>query len=344
VVTVMTRNLFLGADLRPVYRSLSSAEGLADVPGAVRAVFNPGEPPGLVQRTDFRTRAVAIASEVEAHRPDLIGVQEAALWRADGAVVDDHLEILERELADRGLRYRRVVEAENSGVELPSATGGIVGLTDREAILVRADRPELTVANPRAGSFANRLPIATARGMFAVKRGWASVDAHLPGGVLRFITTHLEVSSPPEARAVQELQMGELLDGPARTSLPVVMVGDFNARPGTATYERARAARFDDAWPRAHPDGPEGLTCCHRLPLDDPADRLRARIDLVLARGRLEVARAATVGDAPKDFTAGLWPSDHAGVVASYDGYSSLRQARGSSDSGFGVRSSRAEW
>ena len=98
-----------------------------------------------------------------------------------------------------------------------------------------------------------------------------------------------------------------------------VLAGDFNARPGSATYGRARAAGFDDAWTRAYPDGPPGLTCCHRLPLDDSADQLRSRIDFIFTRGDLEVTAASTVGDTPDAFAAGLWPSDHAGVVATIE-------------------------
>jgi endonuclease/exonuclease/phosphatase family metal-dependent hydrolase len=96
----------------------------------------------------------------------------------------------------------------------------------------------------------------------------------------------------------------------------VVMVGDFNSRPGGAAYERIRAAGFEDAWLRANPGDLDGFTCCHRPPLDDPGDRLRARIDLVLTRGNVVATEAFRVGAEPADFKAGLWPSDHAGVVA----------------------------
>jgi endonuclease/exonuclease/phosphatase family metal-dependent hydrolase len=312
-VKVMTRNLFLGADLRPVSLVFADPERLAEVPGVVAAIFNPGEPPGVVQRTDFARRAIAIAREIEATRPDLIGLQEAAVWRtrepvaAVPTIVADHHEILEAELARRGLAYRRAAVVTNGEVELPSAAGLGVGLTDRGAILARS---ELALSNDRAGNFANAMQVRTAQGAFPFKRGWASVDVDLPGGAVRFVTTHLEVRSP-----AQEHQLEELLAGPADTTLPVVLVGDFNARTGSATYERARAAGFADAWTAAHPHGPPGLTCCHRLPLADPGDELQSRIDHILTRG-LDVSGAVTVGARPVDFVAGLWPSDHAGVVA----------------------------
>jgi endonuclease/exonuclease/phosphatase family metal-dependent hydrolase len=309
----MTRNLFLGADLRPVSLALADPERLAEVPGIVAAIFNPDEPLGAVQRTDFARRAIAIASEIAATRPDVIGLQEAAVWRtrepvaAAPTIVTDHLEILEAALARRGLAYRRAAVVTNGEVELPSAAGLGVGLTDRGAIVARS---ELALSNARAGNFANALQVTTAQGAFPFKRGWASVDVDLPGGAVRFVTTHLEVRS-----RAQEHQLDELLAGPADTTLPVVLVGDFNARPGSATYERARAAGFADAWTAVHPDGPPGLTCCHRLPLADSGDELQSRIDLILTRG-LDVSDAVTVGARPVDFAAGLWPSDHAGVVA----------------------------
>ena len=208
----MTRNLFLGADLRPVYAALS--ERLADVPDAVAGVL------GMVQLTDFPARARAIAGEIEAARPDLIGLQEAAVWRSSSYEADN-LELLEAELVNRGLRYRRVATVANGDVEL-----GGVALTDRDAILARVD---LDITDAAAGTFSNALRVSTARGEFPLKRGWASVD----GGGIRFITTHLESAS---ARAVQTLQMGELLAGPANTPLPVVIAGDFNAHAGTPAY------------------------------------------------------------------------------------------------------------
>jgi endonuclease/exonuclease/phosphatase family metal-dependent hydrolase len=312
VLTVMTRNVFLGADLTPAYEALGA--GGAAVPAAVASIFNPGEPKGAVQHTDFAARAVGLAAEVAAVKPDLIGLQEAAAWRTRGAggevTVTDHLETLEAELARRGLRYTRVITADVGDVELPSAAGMNIGLTNRLAILAREDG--FGLSDPRSGSFAGTLPIETPFGTTGLARGWASVDVELPEATVRFVTTHLEDTTTPAAAEAQLAQAGELLEGPADTPHPVVLAGDFNARPGTGGYERLRAAGFDDAWTRANPDGPDGLTCCHAMPLDNPEDRLRSRIDLVLTRGAIRATEAFVVGE----FGPGLWPSDHAGVVA----------------------------
>jgi hypothetical protein len=45
----------------------------------VADIFNPSVPLGAVQRTDFPTRALALANEIERTRPDLIALQEAAV-------------------------------------------------------------------------------------------------------------------------------------------------------------------------------------------------------------------------------------------------------------------------
>jgi endonuclease/exonuclease/phosphatase family metal-dependent hydrolase len=219
-------------------------------------------------------------------------------------VAADHLGLLEAELERRGLRYRRVAVKENGSVALPSAAGILVGLADREALLARE---ELEVSNVQTGSFATALEMTSAQGSFSLARGWIAADV---AGV-RCVTTHLEVARPAAAAAVQRLQAQELVEGPAATELPVVLLGDFNARPERATYAYLREAGFDDAWTQANPDGSPGLTCCHAQPLDDPGDRLWARIDLILTRG-LVAQKTVVTGE----FTAGLWPSDHRGVVA----------------------------
>jgi endonuclease/exonuclease/phosphatase family metal-dependent hydrolase len=141
-------------------------------------------------------------------------------------------------------------------------------------------------------------------------RGWASVDVKIRGKPFRFVTTHLEAFSP----LVRNPEAAELLAGPAATDLPVVLVGDMNSGPGfdLGAYNILLGAGSSDAWI----DG-SGLTCCHADDLHNPDPTLTKRIDLVLARGGFETLSADVVGEEPADRTAsGLWPSDHAGVVA----------------------------
>jgi hypothetical protein len=68
-VKVMTRNLYLGADILPV----ASATSLSDLMRKAAQVF------GKVQATDFPVRAKVLAQEIQDAEPDLIGLQTGAL-------------------------------------------------------------------------------------------------------------------------------------------------------------------------------------------------------------------------------------------------------------------------
>src|SRR5687767_10843875 len=69
-LTVMTRNVYLGADLIP----------LATQPNREAFEQAAAERYQVVLRNDFRTRAKAIAREFRTAKPDLVGLQEAARW------------------------------------------------------------------------------------------------------------------------------------------------------------------------------------------------------------------------------------------------------------------------
>ncbi len=132
------------------------------------------------------------------------------------------------------------------------------------------------------------------------------------------MTTHLEVESFP---TVQEAQAQEFLAGPARTGGAVIAVGDFNsdAEPAptdtnTTTYADLTKYWFKDAW--AVNGGANGDTCCQNSTLTNPVSSLRTRIDLVLTHGPVRTRSADVVDDQPIASTPPLWPSDHAGVVA----------------------------
>ena len=135
------------------------------------------------------------------------------------------------------------------------------------------------------------------------------------GRKFRFATTHLEADSA----GVRSLQAIDMIAGGGSTDLPLVFVGDFNVTATNAsdtTYGQFLAAGFVDAWTRKRPLDP-GLTCCQAPNLLNPASLFDRRIDLVLFRGAFQVEDIRLVGEKVSDKTpSGLWPSDHAGVVA----------------------------
>ena len=117
-------------------------------------------------------------------------------------------------------------------------------------------------------------------------------------------------------------QVDELLAAQAAVAaesgeLPMVYVGDYNSdAPDAPAYSRLLAGVGQDAWTRSHPGDP-GFTCCFGATVSDPDNPLTERIDLVLAGLDVKAPRARVIGDRRCDMTpSGLWPSDHAGVVA----------------------------
>jgi endonuclease/exonuclease/phosphatase family metal-dependent hydrolase len=311
-ITVMTRNLYLGASLDPILHAKSVAEAF----GAVAAAW------AQVQSNDFPQRARAIAAEIARAKPDFVGLQELPLYRtqtpsdfqltAATTVVLDYRRALMDALRARKLPYRFVSVNTNTDAEFPSGFPPTmdVRLTMRNAILMRTDRG-IKLRRAGAGNYPTTYPIFG--GLVAVVRGWAYVDATVGGKTFRVIDTHLEAFNRP----TQEAQSKELLTGPAATKLPVVLVGDLNSRPDgstTATYTNLLDGGFADTWLHAHPKV-LGLTCCHGDDLREPAGPFYERIDYVLERGGMRGVKGAVTGEVPSTRTpGGLWPSDHGGL------------------------------
>jgi endonuclease/exonuclease/phosphatase family metal-dependent hydrolase len=312
VIGVMSRNLYLGADLGPV---ISAGDPAAFV-GATTAVWL------MVKNNDFRTRAQALAAEIAATRPALIGLQEAVTWRtqspSDGTATSatdvkfDYVPDLLRALKARGLVYREVARVTLLDVEAPTAPALDldIRLTDHDAILARED---VHVTKSEGDVFKHLLTVPTLVGPVTLPRGWVSVDVKYRGEELRFVSTHLESFDP----GIRALQAGDLAEVLAKETRPVILVGDLNSEPGVTGDGEAilAGAGFEDVWPALHP-GP-GLTCCflENLRLTQGA-KLDQRIDYVLTRGPFEPRKAVVVGADPSSRFRGLWPSDHAGVFA----------------------------
>ena len=72
-----------------------------------------------MQFTNFPARAEAIADEIQAEEPDLIGLQEVTKWTTGGLNPPpgyDFLAILQSELASRGLDYSVAAVANNANI------------------------------------------------------------------------------------------------------------------------------------------------------------------------------------------------------------------------------------
>ena len=348
-VRVMTRNVYLGADLSPG----TSATSVQELVNAAGVILN------QVDVNKFQVRAKGLAREILNQNPDLVGLQEAALWR-DAPCSDNpfdftathvrpggnFLGLLLNELNKNGSRYRLVISepefdfqvwANTDGDESTGAPFGceIQGrLTMRDAILARL-RSGVQTSNARRGHFDTLLQVQPAGVDIDVTRGWTSVDAKVRNAPkLRFVNTHLEAfdnqpsnhtnqdTDVPNGR-VRWAQAKELVapGGPANSSLPVILLGDLNSdlrtwiRPGDQLAHRhLRNTGF------VQRDTYNPLSCCLNASVltaggGGSVSDFDHKVDHVMtdAPARVNLVRSSVTGRFPVN---GFWSSDHAGIAS----------------------------
>lgn len=313
-VTVMSRNLYLGADII----TLAAASDVNDEMQRAQALH------ATVDQTNFPARAKAIAAEIRKAKPDVVGLQEVARYYkgADGVhdgIKDattplyDWLAILQSELKSAGQRYKVVSRQDEIDVEVPSADGYDLRLTLGNAVLVRRNKgTRVKFVKDVHGTFTDQLDVPLADGQTVhLQRGYAGMDGKAAGRRFRFLDPHAEAYSAELAGK----QFAELTKTAAKSrKRPTIMAGDFNSDPaapngGAAGYENVLAAGFKDTGKRA-------ATCCQEENLLNAASELDQWIDHIVVRPKAKVLRSYVVGADPALKVAGLWPSDHAGVVA----------------------------
>jgi len=319
--TVVSQNAYLGFDIVELLR----AESLAEVRTITGGFLEDIEPELYAARAD------AIAESAATADADVVALQEAVLLRrgqsgADGSesgdVVVDLLDGIRTALAKRGLDYTVAAESVANDIELPAETDdgpATLRITDRDVVLVRSD---LDTADPVAGTYdaALELPIPESDRTLPITRGYSAVTVTVGGIDVWVVSTHLESASP----RYRHRQAGDLLDALPETG-PVVVCGDLNSAPGEAAYDRLTRS-LTDPHAELRPDA-TGATCCQAKDLQNDESLLDRRIDAMLYRGGVRPTAIRRVGHRPDDRisvevdgeTVRVWPSDHAGVVGSFE-------------------------
>ncbi len=243
-ITVMARNLYLGADVA------IALDLLPDMPAAAQFMWE------QVAATDFDVRVELLAAEVVRERPAVIGLQEATRWRCRGGnlgrletVFDFTAGFLDAARAagvpyviasvdgDLALQdgYRipalpflsRVEDAVTFEPRFGTATA-TCGFDLADALLVREDLAERVVA---AGGRAFSDRYAVVPTVLVIDRGYAWADLAFDSGTVRFVTTHLESLWDPDEVPHSARQARQLLEDLADTTTPLVLLGDINADP-----------------------------------------------------------------------------------------------------------------
>jgi endonuclease/exonuclease/phosphatase family metal-dependent hydrolase len=308
-IGVMTRNMYVGADVDAVIAALVTPDPSDDQVALVGAI-------ATLQKTAYPARAAAIADEIARTRPHVVGLQEVS--RIDISLtplgVDLHLDflpVLRAELAARGLQYDVAATVRN--IEANPFPG--VSLVDEDALLV--DRTRVQVHGTTSQRFTANLG-QVAPGV-VLARGWVSASVTVDGRTYTVAGTHLESGEAPgldQLRAAQAAELVAALSG----ADPAMVLGDLNDVPDSPMYQVLAGSGFTDAWPALR-GAARGYTCCHTADLSNQVQQFHERIDYVFVRGIPALKGSIRLlGDEPADRFAGpdhrLWASDHAGLVA----------------------------
>jgi endonuclease/exonuclease/phosphatase family metal-dependent hydrolase len=351
-VKVMTRNLYLGADLSPALNASTGNEFIDANGQIVRDV----------DTNNFPVRAQGLAQEILRRRPHLVGLQEVSLWRYgplnDGApftctgepdddppyscdfnaetVRYDYLRALMRELNEDGRQYRVVANNQEFDFEAPTDYNGVPGdgdapgvndngeendrLTMRDVILARVGE-DVKTTRVKTGHFETLYePVIAGLVTVHVIRGWTGVDVQVGNAPkFRFVNTHLEAFGDPEIRRDQARELVRP-GGPARGELPVILVGDLNSDDDTVVGDDQLAynALIQAGFRNRSTDDP--LSCCLNSSIitagggGDISD-FDHQVDHVLtdSPSRVQLVNSAVSGRNPVN---GYWDSDHAGVFS----------------------------
>jgi endonuclease/exonuclease/phosphatase family metal-dependent hydrolase len=347
-VRVMTRNLYLGADLGPAL----SAGSLNDFVDAAGQVVN------QVDRTNFPLRAQALAQEIIDQKADVVGLQEVAFWGTGpldfSALTQppkittpeyDFMQLLLDQLKAKGQAYRLVVLKNQFDFESPVNDQGPPGglaeadrnarFIQRDAIIVRDDA-KIKTSNPASGTFPTLLRVVVAGSTNVdVTRGWTSATVDIgKAKPFKLVNLHFEAfdSSAAGNKTNQNTTLGKgqirasqayslfSTGGPiAGTGLPpVILTGDINSDDDTVAQNGDHLAYNALLSEGLRPvDTANPLSCC----LNDPelvggalAD-YDHHIDHVMTNSPKKVTFA-------QGFVTGLFkvnglqPSDHAGVTS----------------------------
>ena len=351
---VMTQNLYVGANVFRVFEGAPCGplQSIYEIHKTVQATNFPERAEAIadiVMRQKPHVIGLQEVSLIRSQFPadfatifDPVSETFRFLPNAED-VVFDYLQLLTDALAARGLDYVEVEDATawNADIEFPMASFDEncnftsvpmdLRLTDRDVILVRGD---LATSNPQSANFSVNLPVEIDVGEpyplgFEFTRGFGAVDVTVGNYTYRVVNTHLEVGDDSDPMSpinfVQFAQASELIATVTQTALPLVVMGDFNSSPSVEdprpAYGMMSGAGYLDLWALSQGPFDDGFTCCEDAYLRNDESALHERVDLVLSRlplgGELMPIQSKVTGDRDNaKSVSGLWPSDHAGVVA----------------------------
>ena len=347
VVKAMTYNLSLGSGLSARFatsldefcdkagenlREIDSTKPRVRMPAIAKEILK--QKPDLVGLQE----ADAALTQTPPDNGPLLGGTDATTVRYD------YLQLILDRLNRGKKRYALVAVQDEFEFEIKGNVDGVgsgcdgsetdVRLITRNAILKRVGAGVKT-SGLRQESYRHQLSFDLLGGVqYPVPRGWESVAASVRGSKkFRFVNTHLEAfdndpeqntmldtgTDPPTETtvgnaAVRAIQADELVSGPAKAKIPVVLLGDLNSNvPGVKPGDDQAFRRILEAgFKRRSTQHPP--SCCTPDTGGTIADFDHV-VDHIMAKpGRkVHLVSSSVVG---RTKVNGLFPSDHAGVFS----------------------------
>ena len=250
------------------------------------------------RKNAWRNRAGLNVATIERRAPDVIGLQESQ--RGNLAT---YRRRLPRYAHIRGPRYGNSFPYDSNAILYdpeklrPLETGGFW----------LSETPER-----HSRSWGSRVARSATWALF----GLAGTDLSI-----LHLNTHLDHVSAPARREGSKLIVEKISEISARDNPTVLLTGDFNARPGSATHKNFTGSGFVDTFMSAGNEDNASANTFHafegRRYSDAHPDRGPRRIDWILLKdpeSRLSIESHAIIRDADED--SGLFPSDHYPIIA----------------------------
>lgn len=243
-VSVMTRNLYLGADVGV------AMDLIPNFSAAAQFMWD------QVKKTDFNGRAPKLAAEVIAANPDVIGLQEATIWFCKKNAWSKRTEVFnftEKFLAATKTQGREYVLASKNGKKALNTGYSIAavpfvtmvkdpetfqplfgqdkaacGFEIADALAIRADLADKVLAVGNTEYEATYTIVPT---IMTIYRGYSWADIQIGDTPVRFVTTHLESLWDENKVPNAALQANQLIADLNQTQMPVIVMGDFNSDP-----------------------------------------------------------------------------------------------------------------
>ena len=243
-VKVMTRNLYLGADVG------IAMDLIPNLSAAAQFMWD------QVKKTDFNKRAPKLAAEIIANNPDVVGLQEATIWFCKKNLFSKRTEVFnftKQFLAATKAQGSEYVLAQKDGITalntgfsiaaVPFITmvhdpetfqplfgqdSAACGFEIADALAIRADLAEkvLKVGNSEYEQKYTIVPT-----IMSIYRGYTWADIQIGNSPVRFVTTHLESLWDENKVPNAAIQAKQLLADLINTKNPIIVMGDFNSDP-----------------------------------------------------------------------------------------------------------------